>query len=568
MPNSPRLDAADTQRAGDWGIIAAHMPHALRRRRALAPAHPLPRAVISRVVSLKPYAFRKSLRFFATVFLGLALAAPLPPAALAQNALPSLGDGSGADLSVGSERRLGEQIMREIRRDPDYVDDPIELEYLQSIFQPLLKAARQRGNIDPATDSLYAWEPFLVRDRTVNAFALPGGFIGVHLGMIAITSTRDELASVLAHELSHVTQRHIARMMANSSRQSLISMAALILGALTASKVRGDAGSAIMAGGQAAAMQGQINFTRDMEREADRVGFGLLAPGGFQPSGMSSMFERLGQATNLNDNSSYPYLRSHPLTTERIGEARMRQGTVASPPPAVSLLEHAAARGRARVLMDTRADALRRWQLLDSDKTAATDADKLSAAYESALASTLLRDWVRADASLAVARSIAAAVPAAAREVSLLTAQSQLERGDGAAATQTLQPYAGKGSRAVLLMLAQATLAGKASDQALLEKNAGDLQTWVAANPRDPDAWSLLGRIWDRLGFPLRSIRADAESRVAVGDLAGASDRLRAAQRMARNTRSVDFIDASVIDARLRDVEIERKEQEKEKPLS
>ena len=134
--------------------------------------------------------------------------------------------------------------------------------------------------------------------------------------------------------------------------------------------------------------------------------------------------------------------------------------------------------------------------------------------------------------------------------MALLTAQSQLARGDALAADKTLQPYAGKGSRAVLLMLAQGSLLGKAPDRAALEKNAGDLQTWLASHPRDPDAWSVLGRIWDKLGFPLRAIRADAESRASEGDLAGAVDRLRAAQRLARNTSSVDFIDDRIRESR------------------
>ena len=113
-----------------------------------------------------------------------------------------------------------------------------------------------------------------MRDRSVNAFALPGGYVGVHLGLIAMTGTRDELASVLAHELSHVTQRHIARGIANSKRQSLIGLAAMILGVLAASRAgSADGANAAIVGGQAAAIQGQLNFSRDMEREADRIGF-------------------------------------------------------------------------------------------------------------------------------------------------------------------------------------------------------------------------------------------------------------------------------------------------------
>jgi predicted Zn-dependent protease len=134
--------------------------------------------------------------------------------AQAQVRLPSLGESASQDLSVGAERRLGDQIMREARRDPAYLDDPVLLEYLQSIWNPLVAAARKAGQIDADTDHLFAWESFLVKDRSVNAFALPGGYVGAHLGLVAIATTRDQLASVMAHELSHVTQRHIARSIA------------------------------------------------------------------------------------------------------------------------------------------------------------------------------------------------------------------------------------------------------------------------------------------------------------------------------------------------------------------
>ena len=123
----------------------------------------------------------------------------------AQASLPQLGDGE--DMSVVAERKLGNRIAREIYRDPDYLDDPLVSDYVQRIWQPLLKAARQRGEITPEQDARFAWEVMLARDRTVNAFALPGGYLGVHLGLIALVGNRDELASVLAHELSHVTQR-------------------------------------------------------------------------------------------------------------------------------------------------------------------------------------------------------------------------------------------------------------------------------------------------------------------------------------------------------------------------
>jgi predicted Zn-dependent protease len=490
----------------------------------------------------------------------MALPAAVPPAA-AGTQLPALGDTASEDFGIGTERKLGDQIMREIRRDPDYSDDPVLLEYLQGIFQPLVAAARQRGEIGPDLDQRFAWEPFLVRDRSVNAFALPGGFVGVHLGLIAMTSTRDELASVLAHELSHVTQRHIARSMANSKRQSLLGLAATILGILAATRSNTmDGANALIVGGQAAAVQGQLNFSRDMEREADRIGFAVMTSAGFAPGGMASMFEKLSHSSRLNDYGAFPYLRSHPLTTERIGEARARMGTAQQIAP-VNLLEHTAAQARARVLMDPRNDALRRWQSLDADNTAATVGDKLAAAYESALASTLLRDWQRADASLSKALALVQNSPRgdarAERAVVLLAVQSWLERGDAAHAEATLKPYAGDGTRPVMLLSGRIALAR--GDEAGLKHDAEALQTWVSGHANDAEGWALLGQVWGRLGQPLRSLRAEAESRFAIGDLTGAVDRLRAGQRVARGGGPVDFIEASVIDARLREIEAQRK---------
>jgi len=495
--------------------------------------------------------------------LALLCPAAAPPAS-AQNQLPALGDPASEDFSIAAERKLGDAIMREIRADADYVDDPLLLEYLQSLWQPLLAQARVRGNIAPDIDQRLAWEPFLVRDRSVNAFALPGGYIGVHLGMMAMTSTRDELASVLAHEMSHITQRHIARSIANSKHQSLLTLATLLAGILVASRAgnsSADVANAAVVGSQAIGAQGQLNFSRDMEREADRVGFAVMSGAGFAPGGMAAMFEKLDQSSRLNDSGGFPYLRSHPLTSERIGEARARLGT-ALPAAPLSVLEHTAAQARARVLMDPRFDAQKRWQALDTDTTATTVADKLASRYSSALASSLLRDWARADVSIAVAQGLVAGSPRsdarAIRAVALLKVQSLLMRGDAANALAALQPYAAENSRPVLLLATQAALAG--SDNAALKERSATLATWVAVNPHDALAWTALGQVSERLGQPLRAIRADAESRVALGDFLGATDRLRAGQRRARSGGAVDFIDASVIDARLRDVEVQRRQ--------
>ena len=145
----------------------------------------------------------------AVVFMATATSLTLAQPPAATGSLPSLGDNS--ELSAAAERRIGDRIAVSIYRDPDYLDDPVLGDYLQNIWQPLMAAARARGELNAELDERFSWEVFLVRDRSVNAFALPGGYFGVHLGLIGAVGSADELAAVLAHELSHVTQRHISR---------------------------------------------------------------------------------------------------------------------------------------------------------------------------------------------------------------------------------------------------------------------------------------------------------------------------------------------------------------------
>ena len=529
----------------------------------------------------------------------LSLAALLPALTLAgtttpapaHNALPSLGDSASEDLGLTPERKLGDRIMREIRRDPDYLDDPLLLAYLQSLWNPLVRASRDQGQIGSDLDQQFALEIFLVRDRSINAFALPGGYVGVHTGLIGMTSSRDELASVLAHELSHVTQRHIARGLTNNKRQSLISMATMIVGVLAASRggVSTDAANAVLVGGQAVAAQGQLNFSRDMEREADRIGYSVLNGAGFAGAGMVSMFEKLAQSSRLNDNGNFPYLRSHPLTSERLGEARSRQG----PGPGASstnteaqvarALEHTVAQAYARVVGDTRVDSLRRAQALDnsgcdaagisrttSSSTAALTHDTLLACVHSAWASHHLRDWERSDTAWARAVELLTGAPESAdrahakRWLDLMQVQSLLERGEPRRAGKVLDSYAsptGKplADRAVGLLKAQLALA-TLRDKSALQASADELQQQVVLNAQDALAWSHLSRLWTALDQRLRAVRAEAESRYALGDLTGAIDRLRSGQSLVRSGQEQDFIEASVIDARLRALESEQRQ--------
>jgi len=471
--------------------------------------------------------------------------------------LPSLGDSSG--MSVAAERRLGDSIARDIYRDPDYLDDPMLGDYLQTLWQPLLGSARARGDVPPELSDRLAWELMISRDKRVNAFALPGGYMGVQLGLLAVTETPAELASVLAHELSHVSQRHIARLVSRQSQQAPWLLGAMILGALAAGANPEVANAAII-GGQAVAAQNQLNFSRDMEREADRVGFGVMTGAGFEGEGFVAMFEKLQQASRLNDDGSFPYLRTHPLNTERMADMRSRlplAGSGAARGPLRSAATdlpstewHVLMAARARVLAERSPDRWRDWLRL-AQGPRATPADL----YAGALSARQLREHGQALALMARLRGVATGVPgpviddlelelrwAAASGGALpVTDARLLALRDTALASQ---------QRADLLLGAQAALLTGAALPA-----AERLQAWVVQHPRDALAWQTLSAAHLALGRRLRAIRAEAEARVAQLDHAGALERLKAAQALPAAERGADPFELAIVDARRRDVE-------------
>ena len=477
----------------------------------------------------------------------------------AVSALPNLGDGN--DLTPSAERRIGDRIARELYRDPDYIDDPVIMDYVQGIWQPLIAASRQRGELLPQLDDLFAWEILLGRDRSVNAFALPGGYFGLHLGLVGIVTSRDELASVLAHELSHVTQRHISRSMSRQAAQAPWLMGAMILAILAASKDP-SAAQATIVGGQAAAVQSQLNFSRDMEREADRIGFGVQTQAGFAPQGFVSMFEKLQQSSRLNDAGGFPYLRTHPLNTERIADmqSRVRQSDQGGISP-VPTQEHAIVAARARVLSNSAVDALRTWaqEVQPGNLSKMPPAVQVGSLYGATLSALKLRDFALAQATLERLREHTKGDPAASRLTRLLALEAALVQGDIGTAARLVKVNASHAdtSRAALLLGAQTdTLSGKA------ESAAQNLQTWVADHPRDAQAWQLLAAANVTINRPVAAVRAEAEVNVAQLDYTAALTRFKVAQDMARkSTRSSDHIEASIVDTRVRQMESMLREQ-------
>lgn len=245
------------------------------------------------------------------VLLSALLALPVPALSANPINLPDLGDASAAVISPAQERRLGEDFMRHARQSLAFSDDPEISNYLQTLGQRLVAHSDDPG---------MPFHFFVVNDPTINAFAVPGGYVGVHTGLILATENEAELASVLAHEISHITQRHIPRMLAEDQRTTLPAMAAILAAVLLA----GHGGDAAVALTSATLAQKGISFTRSAEEEADRIGIRLLADSGFDPRAMPAFFERMQQMNRVNESSLPDFLRDHPVTTARIADARNR----------------------------------------------------------------------------------------------------------------------------------------------------------------------------------------------------------------------------------------------------
>jgi predicted Zn-dependent protease len=231
--------------------------------------------------------------------------------------LPDFGSPADAALSKSREAQIGRSVMLQLRNAGVVVEDPFLTEYVSGVGSQLATHVN---------DGEFDFNFFVVKDDRINAFALPGGYIGVNSGLILASESESELAGVLAHEISHVTQRHIARAAYDNQRNSIVSMAAmlaaLVLGA--ASDMSGEAMQGVVTASQALAAQRQINFTRSNEHEADRVGIELLSGAGFDPHGMSSFFEKLGRRYGAASQYVPELLQTHPVTSDRIAEARDR----------------------------------------------------------------------------------------------------------------------------------------------------------------------------------------------------------------------------------------------------
>ena len=443
--------------------------------------------------------------------------------------LPELGDSSQSVLSAQQERQLGESIMRQIRADKQFLNDPEVTDYINGLGYRL---------VAHSANSAQAFEFFVVNDPSINAFALPGGFIGVHTGLIVASQSESELAAVLAHEVGHVTQRHIARLFQQQEKAGLASLAALAV-ALLAARSSPDLASAAIAGAQYATLQTQLNFTRDNEREADRVGIQTLERSGFDPRAMPAFLEHLQRAYRIYETNAPAYVRTHPLTTERIADVQNR---VESMPyrQVPDSLEYRLVRARLQVAQNTPRDAVERFDdILREKKTV----NEIAARYGLVLALLEAKDLRRAVAEAALLLKQA---PDSVM-VLVLVARVRLAAGDRNSALELYAEGVKRFPRwrALIYDYANALLDAKRPREAL--QVTSDASQFLHG---DQHLYQLQGKAYAALGQKLQQHRALAEAFILAGNLPAAIDQLQ----MGLRSGDGDYYQLSSAEARLREL--------------
>jgi len=481
-----------------------------------------------------------------SLVVAVSLALALHPPAIAEE-LPTLGEAS-ADLTPGQERTLGEQVMLEVRADPSYLPDPDATEYLNRLGYELV-AASQARHVD--------FEFFVLRDSMINAFALPGGFIGVHTATILYAQSESELASVMAHEIGHVQQRHIARMIAKQRDSMLIAVGSILL-ALLASRAGGQASEAALAVGQASALQRQLSFSRDNEREADRVGFQILVDAGFDARAMAAFFTRMQQGTRIYESIAPAYLRTHPLTVERIADIQDRLKTLRIHQRADSL-DFDLVRARLRLLQDQSEQGARDAQTYFADQLEHhTAADEAAAYYGLGLAQLKLKQPRAAlDSALNARRGVRQPSPMIDKlvnEASFVAARDDSER---EAAARLARDSAARFPLSRLTSIEYTQLLQRLGHQ----KAAVDyLRGQLALTRSDPYYFELLATSYAALQQKTLQHQATAEMYLLRGTPSAAVEQLK----LARSAADADFYTMSEVDARLRQIRGQIQERDKE----
>jgi beta-barrel assembly-enhancing protease len=487
----------------------------------------------------------------ALAFVCVLPAAVAPNVTIAQN-LPSLGDVDRAELSPLMERKLGEQIMRDMRRDRDYLDDAPLLEYLNNLGGTLV-AARPEARGEAGYDFFF----FAVRDPMLNAFALPGGFIAVHSGLMLAAQSESELASVMGHEIGHVAQRHIARMLGKQRQDSLLPLAGLVL-AVLAARSNPDAASALALSGEGVALQRQLSFSRDAEREADRVGLQILQEAGYDTSSMVSFFERMQSSTRSYSDGAPAFLRSHPMTTERIADIQARTRNNRYKQHADSL-DFSLIKARVRVLQDDSSQGMRDAEIVFNNQLHQNDQRQIaSAKYGLAFIAMKRGHYEKARTLLQEARTT---VPKTSLPNVIL---SSLSIDIKLAANQSDEALKEADAARVQFPLSRG-IAGQYADALIAARHYEDAMRYLRDQTQlyrqEPRLQENLARTYSALGKQALQHMALAESYALSGVVPAALEQLA----LARKAPDASFYDLAVIDARDRELQAQWKEEMKEK---
>lgn len=453
--------------------------------------------------------------------------------------LPDLGDVSQSELSPQLERRLGENIMREVRADRSYSDDAEITDYLNTLGYKLVAAS---------ADSRQEFNFFLIDDPQVNAFALPGGFVGINSGLILTAQSESELAGVVSHEVAHVTQRHMARMLAQQKQSQITSLAALAV-AILAARASPELSQAAIVASQASFVQSSLNYTRDHEREADRVGFQVLERAGFDAHAMALFFERMQRATRYYESKAPAYLRTHPITFERIADMQNRAQDLPYRQVPDSL-EFQLMRAKIKAAQDTPRDSVAFFEESLQERKYLSEA-----ASRYGLVSALMRTkaYGRAGKELQTLRNALPASPA----VDVLAARYYLANGDITSALQTYRDALKNhpGYRALLYDFAEALLGNRQPGEALKL-----VESRLQYSVSDSRLYALQAKAYAALDKRLPQHRAQAEAYYRVGNLRGAIEQLVLAQKSGDG----DFYQQSSVDARLRELRAQDEEARRE----
>jgi beta-barrel assembly-enhancing protease len=465
----------------------------------------------------------------------------LRPAHVHADGLPDLGDASDAIVSEPQERAIGKRIMLEIRGDRAFVEDPELSGYITQLGNRLIAGAPGATN-----DNRRDFEFFLLDDQTINAFALLGGFVGFHSGLVLNSANESELAGVMGHEISHVLQRHAARGAMGQRKGSLLSLlglAAAIAAARSNSSSSGQATEAALIGSQALMIQNQLDYSRDFEREADRMGIQIMMRSGFDANGMVSFFDRLLRANRHNEGRTpIPgYLRTHPLTTERIADmqSRVDQLSVGFKAAPTDSIEYKFAHAKLRVMSLSNSDAISFFRNAIAERTILRNRADV---YGLAFALTRARDFAAAERELNSIRQSPAPHPWLER----LAAEIQVGQGRFDAGIQTYQDGLKRfpNTPAMTHGLIETLYASNQIDRALAMANE---QLKVSAD--DPRLYELAAKGFERKGKKLAQHRAVGEAYYRRGNLIGAVEQLE----IAAKAKDGDFYESSSVESRLRE---------------